>query len=208
MPRIIITEPGKSPQPYRITLDRTSTTFGRGSDNNIVIEAGSASTNHCVMKRIDGGFILEDLGSTNGIKIDDNRFRIIDLEDGNIYKIGGDVEMEYTLSEEEVAELSKEDFKPHQAAQLPTAPPPSPPKDEPKEDEVIPLEKMEDRIPPQVSQEEDEYGEKRSKSPLLIIIVALLALALGYGLRHFKESKFPTPATPEAPVEEAVAPEQ
>ena len=87
MPRITISEPGKTPQPYRLKTDRQLTKIGRGSDNDIILTAGSASTYHCEMKRVDGGFILDDNDSTNGIKLDETRFSTIDLLDGiSIYR--------------------------------------------------------------------------------------------------------------------------
>ena len=119
MPRIIITEPGKSPQPYRLNMDRDASRIGRGADNDIQIEAGSASTNHCVMKRVPGGFILEDLGSTNGIKLGDTLYSIVDLTDGSEVKIGGDVIFEFTLSEDEITTLESEEFESQQQAKLP-----------------------------------------------------------------------------------------
>ncbi|SHJ12492.1 FHA domain-containing protein [Rubritalea squalenifaciens DSM 18772] len=121
MPRITITEPGRSPQPYRLKLDRESTSIGRASDNDIRIEAGSASTHHCVMKRVSGGFILEDLKSTNGLKVDDTRFSVIDLEDDLTVHIGDDVEFHFTLSDEELEQLSEEDFTPHEKVQFPSS---------------------------------------------------------------------------------------
>ena len=42
--------------------------MGRGSDNDIVIDSGSVSGSHAEMRRIEGGYELVDLGSTNGIK--------------------------------------------------------------------------------------------------------------------------------------------
>lgn len=119
MPRIIISEPGKSPQPYRLKLTREETKIGRGADNDIIIEAGSASTHHCAMKRVSGGFILEDLQSTNGIKIEGTRFDVIDLVDGITIHIGDDVTLDFTLSDEEQAELSTESFSSHQRQLLP-----------------------------------------------------------------------------------------
>ncbi|MFT5632904.1 MAG: putative component of type VI protein secretion system [Rubritalea sp.] len=119
MPRIIITEPGKTPQPYRLKTDRIITKIGRGEDNDIIITTGSASTYHCKMKRIEGGFILADNNSTNGIKHENTQYSIIDLEDGITVQIGDDINMEYTLSEDEKDILAHEDFEPQQKASFP-----------------------------------------------------------------------------------------
>jgi pSer/pThr/pTyr-binding forkhead associated (FHA) protein len=119
MPRIIISEPGKTPQPYRLKTDRIVSKIGRGEDNDIIITTGSASTYHCKLKRIEGGFVLVDNNSTNGIKHDDTQYSVIDLEDGMIVQIGDDIDMEFTLSEDEKEILAHEDFEPQQKASFP-----------------------------------------------------------------------------------------
>ncbi len=119
MPRIIITEPDKTPQPYRLKADRIATKIGRGSDNDVVISAPSASTYHCKMRRVEGGFTLEDNNSTNGIKYQDTRYSIIDLKDGMIVQIGDDIDMEFTLTDEEIELLAQEDFTPQQRGSFP-----------------------------------------------------------------------------------------
>mgnify|MGYP000569035715 CR=1 FL=1 len=119
MPRVTITEKGVKPQPYRLKIDRESTKIGRSSENDITLKDGSSSTYHCVMKRVDGGFILEDTNSTNGLKIEDTRYAIIDLEDEMIVHLGDDIELKFQLSEEELDILDEEDFEPHQKIMFP-----------------------------------------------------------------------------------------
>jgi len=180
MPRIIITEPGKSAQPYRLKIDRAETKIGRGSDNDIIIDAGSASTHHCVMKRGSGGFSLEDLGSTNGLKTDRTFFQIIDLIDGMLVNIGDDVTLEFTLTEEEIAELGSEEFKRQQQPMLPKVKP-IPEKEELATKEVFLKEE----------QEEDSYKSpsvvKNSMSTIFFLLFAILALALGFSIRHYQD---------------------
>ncbi|MFC4994334.1 FHA domain-containing protein [Rubritalea tangerina] len=204
----MITEPGKSPQPYRLKLDRAETRIGRGSDNDILIEAGSASTNHCVMKRISGGFILEDLDSTNGIKIDDTRFRIIDLTDQLTVRIGDDVSLEFTLTEEELAELDQEDFTPQQQGLLPKSKPaPEPEKEEASE--AFLEEPEDDDDWDDDEEEQDDYRpstqKKAAKSGgmngLLFFLLALLAIALGFYIRHYQDVLSKPPAPTEAPAQ-------
>lgn len=107
MPRIIITVPGKKPQPYRFQLDRQLTRFGRGSENDIVTDCPSVSVHHAEMERVEGGFRLRDLDSTNGTKLDGKRKKIIDLREGMDIKLG-DVIFEFQLSEEEQEALARE----------------------------------------------------------------------------------------------------
>mgnify|MGYP001585504294 CR=1 FL=1 len=205
MPRIIITEPGKSPQPYRLKLDRNETRIGRGPENHIILEAGSASTNHCVMKRVDGGYILEDLNSTNGIKSNDIRYRIIDLSDGMIVKIGDDIDIEFTLSDDEINELSNEDSQSHQQAQLPKTPPSPPAVPSPEKDEAFAGIDYEEETPsplPENNQPDEVADKKSSSNAFVVILLAILALAIGFGIRHYQDiiqAQKTAPAT-EAPV--------
>jgi pSer/pThr/pTyr-binding forkhead associated (FHA) protein len=56
MPRVTITVPDRTPQPYRFQLDRRVVSLGRGSDNDIAIDCGSVSVRHAEMVRVDGGY--------------------------------------------------------------------------------------------------------------------------------------------------------
>ncbi len=153
MPRITISEPGKTPQPYRLKTDRQSTKIGRGSDNDIILESGSASTYHCEMIRVDGGFILEDNDSTNGILIDDTRFKIIDLVDGMTVSIGEDIEYNFELSEEELEILEEEEFEPKQRAAFPKA------KSQPEPRQKKKAVSLHDDEEDDEKEEEEEYEE-------------------------------------------------
>lgn len=107
MPRVTITVPEKNPQPYRFQLDRTSVSLGRGSDNDIPIDCGSVSVKHAEMRRVEGGYELRDLGSTNGLKVDGERESVVELHSGMTVKLG-DVDFEFQLSDEELEVLAGE----------------------------------------------------------------------------------------------------
>ena len=107
MPRVTITVPEKTPQPYRFQLDRQSVTLGRGSENDIAIDCGSISVKHAEMCRIDGGYELRDVGSTNGIKLDGERMDVIPLRSGLTVKLG-DVAFDFLLTDEELEALARE----------------------------------------------------------------------------------------------------
>jgi pSer/pThr/pTyr-binding forkhead associated (FHA) protein len=107
MPRVTITVPDKTPQPYRFQLDRQSVSLGRGSENDIAIDSGSISVKHAQMRRVEGGYELRDLGSTNGIKLDGERREVIPLRSGMSLKVG-DVTFDFQLTEEELETLHKE----------------------------------------------------------------------------------------------------
>jgi len=107
MPRVTITVPDKNAQPYRFQLDRQVVTLGRGSENDIPIESGSVSVNHAEMRRIEGGYELIDIGSTNGIKLDGVRQQVIPLRSGATVKLG-DVAFDFLLTDEEREALARE----------------------------------------------------------------------------------------------------
>ena len=107
MPRVIITVPERTPQPYRFQMDRTAVTLGRGSENDIAIDSGSVSVTHAEMHRVEGGYELRDVGSTNGIKLDGTRYEVIPLVNGTSASIG-DVVFDFTLAPEEEQILAGE----------------------------------------------------------------------------------------------------
>jgi predicted component of type VI protein secretion system len=107
MPRVTITVSEHKPQPYRFQLDRQNVHLGRGSENDIVIDCGSVSVRHAVMERIEGGYQLRDLGSTNGIKLEGRVRDVITLRHGLSVKIG-DVAFDFTLTDEELQALGRE----------------------------------------------------------------------------------------------------
>ena len=113
MPRICITIPNTTPQPIRFPTDTEVVTIGRSAANDVVIEHGSVSSHHCEMRRAQGGFVLIDLDSTNGVSLNEEEMEIVDLKDGMDLEIG-DILFNYQLKEEEVAELAEEKFKSQQ----------------------------------------------------------------------------------------------
>jgi hypothetical protein len=72
-----------------------------------VIDCGSVSVKHAEMVRVDGGYELRDVGSTNGIKLDGERRDVISLRTGLSVKLG-DVAFDFVLTDEEMEALAKE----------------------------------------------------------------------------------------------------
>lgn len=113
MPRVSITVPEKTAQPYRFPLDREVVTIGRGANNDIVIDCPSVSSFHATMERVAGGYILRDRNSTNGIRLEEEDMSIIDLRNDTYVRVG-DAKFDYHLAEEELDELDSETFVPQQ----------------------------------------------------------------------------------------------
>ncbi len=177
MPRVTITVPERNPQPYRFQLDRLKVHLGRGSENDIVIDCGSVSVRHAVMERIDGGYQLRDLGSTNGIKIEGKVREVIPLRHGLSVKIG-DVPFDFTLTEEEREALARE--KP------------------PEESPIIMEDELDEPAPrkaapkPAIQRPLASAQQPSSAASffmtLLFLVLAAAAFFVGLSIRHQKET--------------------
>lgn len=167
MPRVTITVPGKNAQPYRFQLDRQVVTLGRGSENDIAIDCGSVSVKHAEMHRVEGGYELRDLGSTNGTKLDGDRRELIRLRSGLSVKLG-DVAFDFLLTDEEREALSHEKPEEEYPIDLPAA--------------------------AQDAQDPDQNPETEAASggvfgmALLVLILATAAFFAGMAIRFQKET--------------------
>ncbi|MFA7174453.1 MAG: FHA domain-containing protein [Kiritimatiellia bacterium] len=59
----------------KITLNQTMTRIGRRETNDWSIQDESVSGTHCEIEKDDSGFILRDLGSTNGTKVNSEEIK-------------------------------------------------------------------------------------------------------------------------------------
>jgi len=191
MPRVTISEPDKTPQPYRFKLERKTVHIGRGSDNDIIIQCGSVSTSHAVMERVEGGYILRDSGSTNGIKKNGSQMDVIDLFDGMEVHVG-DVPLQFELGEEEIEAISEEEFTSHQKKKLPKAQ---------KEQAPLPEPQAEARPRPQaIVTPTPMASASPGMNPMLVMILMIAAVLGGMAMRHYQDHKkmiFSEPATTE-----------
>ena len=181
MPRVTITVPDRNPQPYRFQLDRQAVNMGRGSDNDIVVEDGSVSVRHAVMERIEGGYQLRDLGSTNGIKLEGQVMPIIPLRHGLSVRIG-DVAFDFTLSDDERDALARE--KP----QLESPIIKESPLDVPKRAAGGPVRPAPAVAPRQIIYETQPSASASFFMTLFFLILAAGAFCLGLSIRHQKET--------------------
>ena len=63
-------------------------TLGRSDECDVVLRDRSISRKHAQISRVGDGWVVEDLGSTNGISKDENRAQRIELADGDEFKLG------------------------------------------------------------------------------------------------------------------------
>ncbi len=169
MPRVTITVPEKNAQPYRFQLDRQVVSMGRGSENDIAIDSGSVSVTHAEMRRIEGGYELHDVGSTNGIKLDGVRYEVIPLRSGATVKIG-DVAFDFMLSEEETEALARE--KPQEPSPIT------------RESELMAAPK-----PNRSTYTPHESSKISVGATLMFLILAAAAFFTGLAVRHQKDTR-------------------
>lgn len=195
MPRLTITVADQVAQPYRFSLERQVVHFGRGDDNDVHIDSGSVSSEHCVMERVIGGYVLKDLGSTNGIKLNGERVDEINLRNDQDIHIG-DVVFAFQLSEEEMTALRLEDptaslprlnEPPVEMTPEPTAEKRQAPQPEPLPDIRKPPPPQ--QAPAQVSSKPGavESAGNSGKSNTLIVALAIIAFLVGVAM-HFERS--------------------
>jgi hypothetical protein len=178
MPRVTITVPEKNAQPYRFQLDRQVVTLGRGSDNDIAIDSGSVSVKHAEMRRVGGGYVLRDLGSTNGIKLDNQRGEEIQLLHGISLKLG-DVIFDFTLTQEELEELARET----KTLGLPgTGGPPVLWEPEKSTSRLPPLREEAPRQMAMLEPEPESVATSGGGTMLILLVVLLALAAFGIGM--------------------------
>ena len=71
-----------------VALGAEPVTIGRLPECEVVVDDPSASRRHARVERTPDGFVLEDLGSTNGTLLNDEPVRRAVLEDGDVVAIG------------------------------------------------------------------------------------------------------------------------
>ena len=84
------------------------TTIGRAADNTITLPDPMTSRNHARLVVADGKWVVEDLGSANGIIFGGQRVERVVLRSGDIFEIGG---VSFRYIEKEISGKSKQLFE-------------------------------------------------------------------------------------------------
>lgn len=71
-----------------INLDRDVTTIGSVAGNTVLLTDTGVSRKHIGIKRVDGGYELADLGSTNGVYVNGEKVARRKLEVGDVIRVG------------------------------------------------------------------------------------------------------------------------
>jgi pSer/pThr/pTyr-binding forkhead associated (FHA) protein len=123
MLKLVITAPDKKTQEYSVEREMT---LGRNPGNDIQINEEKASRRHCRFRPEDGKLTVEDLGSSNGTKVNGVKIEAVcTLKDGDTIAIGAHTivfrDGAQKSEEPHVKSLDADDL--HAAAVLPDVPP-------------------------------------------------------------------------------------
>jgi len=82
---VVLTEPGAGSE-YPLQSDRVI--LGRGPDVHLAFDDDHLSRQHAVFELSADGFQVRDLGSTNGIKVNDQKVDVVALKHGDRISLG------------------------------------------------------------------------------------------------------------------------
>ena len=71
-----------------LDLHEGSISVGRQSDNDIIIDDPMSSRHHCTLSPFSGGYLLQDLDSRNGTRVNGERIHRVVLQFGEAFAIG------------------------------------------------------------------------------------------------------------------------
>lgn len=97
--RLVVSTPEWSRE---FPLQKDSVTLGREPDNDIMIAADVVSRHHAVLQKRESGYLITDLGSTNGINQAGRLLKEKLLAPGDYVCIGQNVTLEYRAAEDQI----------------------------------------------------------------------------------------------------------
>lgn len=71
-----------------LQVEKETFTIGRSNDNNLILSDKSVSRHHAEIKKTKEGYLLTDLGSYNGTKVNEKLTQSVLLKDNDKIKIG------------------------------------------------------------------------------------------------------------------------
>lgn len=89
---------------FKLTQDET--VLGRGPQSTIHLDSDGVSRKHArIVKQGEGQYVVEDLGSTNGTWVDEQRINFRLLKDGDRIQVGTEVIVRFTFMDDMEAQL-------------------------------------------------------------------------------------------------------
>jgi predicted component of type VI protein secretion system len=142
-----------------LQLDRDLLHFGRSEMNDFMLEDPSVSGRHCTITRHEDYFVVRDLDSSNGTRVNDHEVKEQRVGAGDIIEMGS---LLFRFMEHDVARpaspleapgdpFSDEEVEPPAVEQAPVEPPPLELPPEEDSSEAEPFEAYTDRAPSSVA---------------------------------------------------------
>lgn len=111
--KIIVSKDNKPVQQFVLTNESTS--IGRKPENDISIKDPAVSGSHATVQLVAGNYLIQDLGSTNGLHIRGRRFKQQVLKTGDIISIGVH-ELKFVIQQGKATDGSPPKAKPNARA--------------------------------------------------------------------------------------------
>jgi len=73
---------------YSLQIKKEKITIGRSPDNNLILSEKSISRHHAEIKKMKDGYLLTDLGSYNGTKVNEKSIQSVPLKHNDKIEIG------------------------------------------------------------------------------------------------------------------------
>lgn len=89
------------------TLDQSDFTVGRSSDNTVSINNATVSGHHCKVSLENGHYVLRDLGSTNGTRVNTKDVTEHVLHAKDLVQVGS---VEFLYNSEDAADVPPDDM--------------------------------------------------------------------------------------------------
>jgi pSer/pThr/pTyr-binding forkhead associated (FHA) protein len=86
-PSLTITRGASQGQVFPLSMD-SAVSLGRAPTNDIPLFDTAVSGEHCRIRPEEGGFVLHDLGSTNGTYVNEKRIERHRLSEGDTIRVG------------------------------------------------------------------------------------------------------------------------
>jgi predicted component of type VI protein secretion system len=179
------------PNPGKVfALDRSDISIGRGANNTFVINDAEISRNHARLTKSEAGYLIEDLGSTNGTFINGQKISGQQtLKSGDSLQLGENVVLSYEVvgeGEEATVVAGAERPAPEPTpTPTPRQAPPAQPKPAPVAQPAPQQPVYAGQVPPGPS---DASAEKKSISPwiwagcgcLIVAVIIVVIVGLVY----------------------------
>lgn len=168
-------------------LEKDSTSVGRHPQSDVVLTSASSSGRHAVIKKTDDGWYVQDLGSSNGTRVNGAEIEEALLKDGD--RVGfGDVQAVFYAGEPPaMAEIKKAAPTVPKALPVPDAPPSEKPAAAPQpaaRARVSPVRRAYSRSSASSYPDTSTNG---CMNAIVVIGIFLVAFLAGLYLRHHKE---------------------